>query len=545
MATTLRALARLNKALRTTSPVTLIGGTLTATWLLRYLWRLSCMRCVRSLILKRWQETQRERLGRILLTTSATARKGYRQFFIENMLSAKTTKKKWMAFGPLVKRLPQKGVSIDALRRTVRHWERVVNPPLTHTHFSGTIYSASFKVEGEDDDDGGGGGGGGDATSGKDAYYARKSPPKQQAVARTRTSMSSPSTAKSVDHPLLYLAAAQTNPAVDIDGDVVGSRGVVAKGRTQEEYIRLSHRLADLYTDCFKVSYLWNSLHANEFGVGDYVAYCVVQMVADMFGANDANDKAVADNDNDNDNAGGGGGGVTPSKATKSAAIANTTNEATAADAADGTKGDVDAVDGDEDENDDLPDEEVDNDVMGFVTSGGTESLMCALRAYREWGTVNKGLAPGEATVIAFDSVHAAVMKAGTAYHINVILIPCARDGTGDLAAMAAAAATHKDTLVAVVASTPSYACGVMDDVAAIAEIALQNNAGCHVDACLGGFVVNFLKDIAPLPSSATTNKVAAAAAARARFLDVPGVTSLSADTHKNVRRELLFLCTL
>ena len=60
------------------------------------------------------------------------------------------------------------------------------------------------------------------------------------------------------------------------------------------------------------------------------------------------------------------------------------------------------------------------DDVMGFVTSGGTESIMTAVRAYRDWGIKNRGHKLGEGVILAGKSVHAAFMKGGIAYGVQV-----------------------------------------------------------------------------------------------------------------------------
>lgn len=69
------------------------------------------------------------------------------------------------------------------------------------------------------------------------------------------------------------------------------------------------------------------------------------------------------------------------------------------------------------------------------------------------------------------------------------------------------------------VGSAPNYPYGTMDDIEEIAALGRQYNIPVHVDSCLGGFVAVFMKeagfDIRPFDFS------------------VPGVTSISADTHK------------
>lgn len=74
----------------------------------------------------------------------------------------------------------------------------------------------------------------------------------------------------------------------------------------------------------------------------------------------------------------------------------------------------------------------------------------------------------------------------------------------------------YGNKVVALFGSTPSYATGVIDPIAEIAAIAREAGVGMHVDACLGGFIVDNLDHV------------------DGNFLAIPGVTSLSADTHKN-----------
>jgi sphinganine-1-phosphate aldolase len=69
------------------------------------------------------------------------------------------------------------------------------------------------------------------------------------------------------------------------------------------------------------------------------------------------------------------------------------------------------------------------------------------------------------------------------------------------------------------VGSAPNYPYGTMDDIEAIAALGHRYNIPVHVDACLGGFIIIFMAEsgfgLPPFDFS------------------VPGVTSISADTHK------------
>ena len=156
------------------------------------------------------------------------------------------------------------------------------------------------------------------------------------------------------------------------------------------------------------------------------------------------------------------------------------------------------------------------DEVMGFVTSGGTESLMVAVRAYREWGIKNRGHAAGEGVIIASKSVHAAILKAGQAYLVKVELVETDKEGRVKMDALRKAVRKHGNAVIAIIGSTPSYPIGVIDPIEEMAEIAKEAGCGFHIDCCLGAFIIN------NLPRHNTS------------YLKMPGVTSLSADTHKN-----------
>ena len=153
--------------------------------------------------------------------------------------------------------------------------------------------------------------------------------------------------------------------------------------------------------------------------------------------------------------------------------------------------------------------------VTGIVTSGGTESVMTAAKAYRNWG-LQKGIAPGDAVIIAPDSIHASLEKAAADYHIRLVLIPTDIEGRVDMNAMEQAVERHKSNLVALFGSAPSYAKGRIDPIKQLGVLASEYGVGCHVDCCLGGFVINFHPGL------------------ENNYLQSPGITSLSIDTHKN-----------
>ena len=153
----------------------------------------------------------------------------------------------------------------------------------------------------------------------------------------------------------------------------------------------------------------------------------------------------------------------------------------------------------------------------GFVTSGGTESILCAVEAARERARVERGI--HEPEIVLATSAHAAFHKGAHLFGLRTRLVDVTDDWTTDLDAMADAIT---DRTALVVASAPQYPQGVVDPVTEIAAMADEAGASCHVDACMGGFVLPFAEMEEPEAWGAPPWDLA-----------VDGVTSISADLHK------------
>lgn len=155
-----------------------------------------------------------------------------------------------------------------------------------------------------------------------------------------------------------------------------------------------------------------------------------------------------------------------------------------------------------------------DDATSGFLTSGGTESLLCAVLAARERGRIERGITAPE--MVIAESAHAAFHKAAHLFGVTVRKTPVLADWTADVEAMAAAV---NENTVLLVGSAPQYPQGVVDPIPAIAALAAEVGANCHVDACMGGFVLPFAemlgREVPPWD------------------FRVPGITSISADIHK------------
>eukprot|EP01094_Clydonella_sp_ATCC50884_P026196 TRINITY_DN710_c0_g1_i1.p1 TRINITY_DN710_c0_g1~~TRINITY_DN710_c0_g1_i1.p1 ORF type:complete len:543 (+),score=218.16 TRINITY_DN710_c0_g1_i1:197-1630(+) len=155
-----------------------------------------------------------------------------------------------------------------------------------------------------------------------------------------------------------------------------------------------------------------------------------------------------------------------------------------------------------------------DEGVCGAVTSGGTESILMAVKAHRDFYRRTKGITRPE--LIMPNSAHAAFDKACHYFGIKMVKINCAADHRADVRAMENAVTPNTIMLVG---SAPSYPHGLIDDIEALAAIAKRNDIGMHVDGCLGGFIVPFQRRLGyNIPP---------------HDFGVPGVTSMSADTHK------------
>jgi len=154
--------------------------------------------------------------------------------------------------------------------------------------------------------------------------------------------------------------------------------------------------------------------------------------------------------------------------------------------------------------------------VEGYLTSGGTESLLQAVKTARDVGR-ERGIE--RPSVVAGESAHAAFTKAADYFDVDLVRVPVDADFRVSAASLEAACS---DDTILVVASAPTYPQGVIDPVADIAALAERRGILCHVDACMGGFLLPFLRDLGPL------DPVEGAFDFR-----VPGVTSMSADVHK------------
>lgn len=150
----------------------------------------------------------------------------------------------------------------------------------------------------------------------------------------------------------------------------------------------------------------------------------------------------------------------------------------------------------------------------GTMTSGGTESIMMAVKAARDYFFDKKKITQPE--MILPITIHPAFSKAAHYFGVKPVYISLDSDYRVDLNQVKAAVNTNT---ILIVGSAPQYPHGVMDPISELAKIAKDHGIAMHVDACVGGFALPFLKklgyDIPPFDFS------------------VDGVWSISADLHK------------
>ncbi len=184
-----------------------------------------------------------------------------------------------------------------------------------------------------------------------------------------------------------------------------------------------------------------------------------------------------------------------------------------------------------------------DENVVGNFTSGGTESIILAVKAARDYNREHKPEIK-EPEMILPVTAHAAFHKAAHYLDVKVVPVPVNPKTFKADAELVEKAITPNTILI--VGSAPSYAHGVVDPMAELGEVALAHDILLHTDACVGGFMLPYFKRLGePVPDF---------------DFSVPGVTSMSVDLHKyaytpkgaslvlyrskNLRKHQIFACS-
>ena len=157
-----------------------------------------------------------------------------------------------------------------------------------------------------------------------------------------------------------------------------------------------------------------------------------------------------------------------------------------------------------------------DDEVVGNFTSGGTESIILAVKTARDYSRARRPEIR-EPELILPVTGHAAFQKAGHYLDVKPVLV--AVDPETFKADVEAVRQAITPNTILLVGSAVSYAHGVVDPIRELGQLALEHNLLLHVDACMGGFLLPYFRRLgAPVPDF---------------DFSVPGVTSMSMDFHK------------
>jgi glutamate/tyrosine decarboxylase-like PLP-dependent enzyme len=154
--------------------------------------------------------------------------------------------------------------------------------------------------------------------------------------------------------------------------------------------------------------------------------------------------------------------------------------------------------------------------VTGHMTTGGTESIFCAVHAARQWARQHRPEVTAPEVVAPF-SAHPALDKAAHYLGLRVVRVATRPDFRADVEALARAVTPRT---ILCYASAPTYSLGMIDPIAAAGELAASRGLWLHVDACVGGVLGPFVRRLGfPVPEFG---------------FGIPGVTSISVDLHKS-----------
>ncbi|XP_038714252.1 sphingosine-1-phosphate lyase isoform X1 [Tripterygium wilfordii] len=152
--------------------------------------------------------------------------------------------------------------------------------------------------------------------------------------------------------------------------------------------------------------------------------------------------------------------------------------------------------------------------VCGNMTSGGTESILLAVKSSRDYMNTKKGITQPE--MIIPESAHSAYDKAAQYFNIKLWRVPVNKEFQADVKAIRRR--INRNTIL-IVGSAPGFPHGIIDPIEELGELAFSSGICLHVDLCLGGFVLPFARKLGfPIPPI---------------DFSVKGVTSISVDVHK------------
>ncbi|USD63083.1 aspartate aminotransferase family protein [Vibrio sp. SCSIO 43140] len=155
------------------------------------------------------------------------------------------------------------------------------------------------------------------------------------------------------------------------------------------------------------------------------------------------------------------------------------------------------------------------DDMRANFTTGGSESIYCAMKAMRDWARETMPHIKEPEIILPY-SAHSAFSRGGKYFGINIVRTPVAADNRVDIEATKAAI---NENTIGLIGSAPCWPFGVYDRIEELSDLATEKGLWLHVDACVGGYLAPFVKKAGyELPNWDFT---------------VPGVRSISADMHK------------
>lgn len=155
-------------------------------------------------------------------------------------------------------------------------------------------------------------------------------------------------------------------------------------------------------------------------------------------------------------------------------------------------------------------------DALGFMSTGGTESIVQAVQTCRDWNRARRGDMRHRGNIVCAETAHPAFNKGAKLMDLQVRRVPVRADLRMDVAALEAA--VDADTIM-LVGSAPNFPYGDIDPIAELGVLAGRRGLWLHVDACVGGYLAPFVRmNGRDIPDFDFT---------------VPAVASISADLHK------------
>ena len=153
---------------------------------------------------------------------------------------------------------------------------------------------------------------------------------------------------------------------------------------------------------------------------------------------------------------------------------------------------------------------------QGFMTTGGTESIVMAVQAARNFARETRGDRHHRGNLVLPETAHPAFDKAARLMDLEVRRAPVAADYRADVDGLARV--IDGETIM-LVGSAPCFPFGIIDPIDALSALAIERGVWLHVDACVGGYLAPFVRDLGRAVPDFE--------------MHLPGVASLSADLHK------------